>query len=110
MRSLLIAVTLLFSSFALAEDVTLVLTGLEAQKGQVVTVQLRGSENIYITGLRVPADMAEQDELEIVLEDPQPGEYDMLVMVRKNIPAKYKKGEYAIGEITYKQESKFTIK
>ena len=85
MRSLLLVVALLFSSLALAEDTTLVLTGFTAEEGQIIEVELRGAENYYMTMLRSPTDIAEGDDLEIVLEDAQPGVYDMRIRVREYI-------------------------
>jgi hypothetical protein len=99
MRNLLLAITLLFSSIAFAGDTTLALTGFTVGKGQVVTVELRNAEHIFITMLRVPVDVAENDELEVVLEDAIPGTYDMRVTVREYNAKNDRNEKMSIGNV-----------
>ena len=99
MRNLLLAITLLFSSIAFAGDTTLALTGFTVEKGQVVTVELR-----------VPVDVAENDELEVVLEDAIPGTYDMRVTVREyNARNDRQENKLSIGNVVKQQVTQVTI-
>jgi hypothetical protein len=110
MKNLLIVIALLFSSIAFAADTTLALTGFSVEKGQVVTVELRSAERFYITMLRVPVDVAEEDELEVVIEDTVPGEYDMRVTIREfNARNERVDGKLAIGKVLKQQIAKVKI-
>jgi hypothetical protein len=110
MRNLLLAITLLFSSIAFAGDTTLALTGFTVEKGQVVTVELRNAEHIFITMLRIPVDITEGDELEVVLEDAVPGTYDMRVTVREyNARNDRQDNKLSIGNVVKQQITQVTI-
>ena len=110
MRNLLLAITLLVSSIAFAEDTTLALTGFSVEKGQLITVELRGADQYYVTMLRIPVDVAEGDELEVVLEDAVPGVYDMRVTIRE-YNAKNERDEHklAAGKVIKQQVTQITI-
>ena len=109
MRNLLIAVALLFSSIAFAADTTLALTGFSVEKGQVVTVQLRNDQQIYISAFRVPVDLTEADELDVLLEDAVPGTYDMRITVREYNARNDRNDNMSMGKIVKEQVTQITI-
>ena len=110
MKNLLFAAILLFSTIAFAAtETTVSLTGLTLEKGQVVTVELRSDEHIYIEMFRVPTDTSSEDELNIVLRDAIPGTYDMTITVNAGDVRKHAKGEYAMGKRTQMQYTQVTI-
>ena len=99
MKYLLIAVVLLCSSIAFANDTTLALKGLTLTKGQTVKVEVIGSDNVYISWFRASTDVSEADELEVVFEDMVPGEYKAFVTVNAHNVGRAKKGEFALGKV-----------
>ncbi len=100
MKNLLIVAVLFFSSLAFAAtETTIAIEGLVVKREQVIKVELRNSEDIYIHMFRSPADLEAQDQLEIKLQDVTPGEYEMTVTVNANNAGRQRKGEYAIGNL-----------
>lgn len=111
MKKLLIAAILLFSTIAFAStETTLAIEGLIVKEEQVITVELRNSEDIYIHMFRSPVALEAKDQMEIKLQDVAPGEYEMTVTVRENDVRKQKKGEYAIGNLVAMHVAKVIIK
>jgi len=103
MKNLLVVLVLLFSSIAFADDTTLALTGLTIEKGQVVKVEVISNDHAYINVFRAPTDIAENDEVEVVLEDIASGIYKMYVTVNESDVRKAAKGEFAIGKALKQQ-------
>lgn len=103
MKYLLIAVVLLFSSIAFADDTILALKGMTLTKGQAVKVEVIGSEDAYISWFRAPTDITEADELEVVFEDVVPGKYKVFITVNDHNVGRAKKGEFALGKVVSQQ-------
>jgi hypothetical protein len=59
--------------------------------------------------LRVPVDVAENDELEVVLEDAIPGTYDMRVTVREYNAKNDRNEKMSIGNVVKQQVTQVTI-
>lgn len=110
MKNLLFVAVLFFSSLAFAAtETTIAIEGLVVKKEQVIKVELRNSEDIYIHMFRSPTDLEAKDQLEIKLQDVTPGEYEMTVTVNDNNVRKQKQGEYAIGKLVAMHVAKIVI-
>lgn len=110
MKNLLIVIALLFSSIAFAEDTTLALTGFTLEKGQILLVELRSEKHYFIDMMRVPTDVAEGDEVEVVLQDAIPGSYEMRITVYEFNARNVKDdSKLAIGKALKQQITKITI-
>lgn len=108
MKNFLFALILL-SSVAFADSTKVELSGIELEKGQVVTVVIEANET-HVQMFRANADFAETDKIVIWLDDIENGTYSALLRINKNNPGAAKKGNFAIGRQILEQEVEIEIK
>lgn len=108
MKNFLFALILL-SSVAFADSTKVELSGIELEKGQVVTIVIEASET-HVQMFRANADFAETDKIVIWLDDIENGTYSAMLRINKNIPGAAKKGNFAIGRTVLEQEVEIEIK